>query len=63
MILQNHIVLSGQALGSQLRHPGGQSPRGRWRTEETIRYLIDDSEVVIQQIWSDGSVSEDRYGR
>ncbi|MAZ21554.1 hypothetical protein [Roseovarius sp.] len=36
---------------------------GRWRTEETIRYLIDDNEVVIQQIWSDGSVSEDSYSR
>ncbi|MBU2998791.1 hypothetical protein KO491_02990 [Roseovarius nubinhibens] len=36
---------------------------GRWRTEETIRYLIDENEVVIQQIWSDGSVSEDSYSR
>ena len=36
---------------------------GRWRTEEDIRYTITESNVTIQQIWSDSSMSEDIYER
>jgi len=36
---------------------------GRWRTEENIQYIITESNVTIQQIWSDSSLSEDTYER
>ena len=34
---------------------------GRWRTEEEIVYVFTEEEIIIKQVWGDGSVSEYSY--